>query len=360
MKKHTVFWAICLTTMCAFVLSKAVLSQKVNGCFSLWQLYGIERPDLAQNRSNFVQMVDGTVLFFAPKTLKDLISAWDGTQIQSNFLVLDAKTKLLTPASLQVKRYGNSLQFGKYMVSETEMDKLTLSEDWQAVIKFCKSPAMYKGPIHKSELSDGVYGVAITRLQDGTFLITGGALGDDPNTAKTCKLARIFDAKTNSIKSTFQLQQDWINHQSARLPDGRVLLFGNKPGTVDDSQCAEIVDTRSRSSSALSCIPKRRDGGTFCVDSQGRCLVMGGYFDLKPVLDIECIDVSKNKCQVVGKLKEPRHYSSSPSSSSDYEGSPYATCLNSKEILISGGDCWTGLEGNAPRTDAEIAPLSNY
>ncbi|MFA7338430.1 MAG: hypothetical protein WC028_16710 [Candidatus Obscuribacterales bacterium] len=360
MKNYKVLVSMSLAAMCLFVLSKAVLSQKVNGCFSLWQLYGLERPALAQNRSNFVQMVDGTVLFFAPKTLKDLISAWDGTQIQSNFLILDAKTKSLTRANLQVKRYGNSLQFGKYVVSETEMDKLTLSEDWQAVIKFCKSPAMYKGPIHKSEFSDGVYGVAITRLQDGTFLISGGALGDDPNTAKTCKLARIFDTKTNSIKSTFQLQQDWINHQSARLPDGRVLLFGEKPGTVDDSQCAEIVDTRSRSSSALSCIPKRRDGGTFCVDSQGRCLVMGGYFDLKPVFDIECIDVSKNKCQVVGKLKEPRHYTSSPSSYSDYEGSPYATCLNSKEILISGGDCWTGLEGNAPRTDAEIAPLSNY
>lgn len=150
--------------MCLFVLSKAVLSQKVNGCFSLWQLYGIERPALAQNRSNFVQMVDGTVLFFAPKTLKDLISAWDGTQIQSNFLILDANTKILTPANLQVKRYGNSLQFGKYVISETEMDKLRLSEDWQAVIKFCKSPAMYKSPIHKSELSDGVYGVAITRV----------------------------------------------------------------------------------------------------------------------------------------------------------------------------------------------------
>jgi hypothetical protein len=84
---------------------------------------------------------------------------------------------------------------------------------------------------------------------------------------------------------------------------------------------------------------------------------MGGYSELEPVLDIECIDVSKNKCQVVGKLKEPRHYTGS---SSDPGGAPYATCLNSKEILISGGDCWTGLEGNAPRTDAEIAPLSNY
>ncbi|MFA6213059.1 MAG: hypothetical protein WCT03_08690 [Candidatus Obscuribacterales bacterium] len=360
MKNYKVLVAISLAAMCLLVLSKAVLSQKVNGCFSLWQLYGIERPDLAQNRSNFVQLVDGTVLFFAPKTLKDLISAWDGAQIQSNFLILDAKTKNLTPANLQVKRYGNSLQFGKYLVSETEMDKLTLSEDWQAVIKFCKSPAMYQSPNHKILFADGIYGVAITRLQDGTFLISGGATGDDLKRAETCKLARIFDAKTNSIKSTFHLQQDWINHQSARLPDGRVLLFGEKPGTVDDSQCAEIVVTRSKSSYVLSCIPQRRDGGTFCVDSQGRCLILGGDFDLKPVFDIECIDVSKNKCQVVGKLKEPRHYTSSPISYSDYEGSPYATCLNSKEILISGGDCWTGLEGNAPRTDAEIAPLSNY
>lgn len=357
MKKHTVFWAICLTTTSVFVLSKTAFNQKLNGCFSLWQVYGIERPALAQNRSNFVQMADGTVLFFAPKRMKDLISAWNGTQIQSNFLILDAKTKLLTPANLQVKRYGDSLQFGKYLVSETEMDKLRLSEDWQAVIKFCKSPAMYKSPNHKLLFADGICGVAITRLQDGTFLISGGATGDDLKTAETCKLARIFDTKTNSIKSTFLLRQNWINHDSALLPDGRVLLFGNKPGTTDDSQPVEVIDTLSMSSSPLSCIPKRRDGGTFCVDSQGRCLVIGGYSDLEPVFDIECIDVSKNKCQVVGKLKEPRHYTGS---SSDPGGAPYATCLNSKEILISGGDCWTGLEGNAPRTDAEIAPLSNY
>ena len=302
-------------------------------------------------------MADGTVLFFAPKKFKDLISAWNGTQMQSNFLILDAKTKMLTPACLQVKRCGNSLQFGKYLVSETEMDKLRLSEDWQAVIKFCKSPAMYKSPNHKILFADGVCGVSITRLQDGTFLISGGATGDDLKTAETCKLARIFDAKTNSIKNTFQLQQNWINHQSTRLPDGRVLLFGNKPGTTDDSQCAEIVDTHSLSSISMLCIPRHRFGGTFCVDSQGRCLILGGDSDTKPVFDIECIDVSKNKCQVVGKLKEPRSYTSS---SADPGGASYATCLNCNEILISGGDCWTGLEGNAPRNDAEIAPISNY
>ncbi len=39
--------------------------QKLNGCFSLWQVYGIERPALAQNRSNIVQMVDGKVLFLS-------------------------------------------------------------------------------------------------------------------------------------------------------------------------------------------------------------------------------------------------------------------------------------------------------
>jgi hypothetical protein len=172
---------------------------------------------------------------------------------------------------------------------------------------------------------------AMTALQDGRVLITGGS-----GPAGTHDTAEIFSPQTNSISTTGAMRRPRAGHAAALLDDGRVLLTGglqavngfevNGPTELYEPATGTFVDgpTMSVARTHHSAVPL----------PDGRVLVLGGF----GLSTAEVYSVATNSFTTVGAMSVVRAYGH------------HAVLLRSGKVLVTGGD--TG--GINPTASAEL------
>lgn len=197
--------------------------------------------------ANFIEMTDGTILFFHPNARQKLRSIMKRETPEYNgiFQRFSPSTKESAIEFLNVREIDGSLKIGHWTAKASELDRLAISPDLPKVYDYCAS--LFPGPKGFS----GVSGSSIIRLHGKQFLITGGGanlLQPTPASEAIESNATMFDAATGQVVKTFPLCQRQFRHMSILLPDGRVLLRGS-----DDLRNIEIVDTKTCASRHLAC-----------------------------------------------------------------------------------------------------------
>ena len=315
----------------------------------------------SENCSNFIQMTDGTVLFLNPLEFEKIVAVYRRSALpfEASFLMMAYPNRELKEVTLQVSFSGNSLHIGKFEVKPSEIERLRLQPEWLLLQAVCLGEptiaelavADSKGNYFKGL---GIDRGAISRLTDGTFVITGGVdRGKAVVGSTVAQMATVYEPKTNSILRTFRLREEWVDHQSITLKNGNIALVGNRPWE-DVAQKIEIIDPVRGTSSLLNCAPQARNGSTLCIDETGRCIIIGGWSNLKDCLEIEEIDFLKCSSLKIANLRLPRHFNCS---FLKYQGAPQAVFLDREHVLVSGGGMLTGIQGSGPRKDAEIITI---
>jgi hypothetical protein len=115
---------------------------------------------------------------------------------------------------------------------------------------------------------------ALTRLTDGTVLVTGGSIYDStPNQ----KVVERFDPVTGTFQRLGDQLVSRTDHSATLLPSGKVLLFGGGGGHSGGGPVAEIYDPATGTSVGLSYVDWSRVGNKAVRLNDGRiCLVGGG------------------------------------------------------------------------------------
>jgi hypothetical protein len=201
----------------------------------------------------------------------------------------------------------------------------------------------------------------VTKLQDGTVLITGGygvkrkgffGLGKDKT--ETLDAAHLFDPATNTFKTLPTMEHDRHSHSATLLSDGRVLLAGGysdswwsknsteapfeaynpKTGKFEDYHHWLIITNKMAD--------PREEHAAVGLDGGARVLLAGGehwhggwlHWFGKSTLDMngssEVFVTSKNTSTKVGNLAHARRHIS-------------AALLASTEVLVAGGDDLKGI-----------------
>lgn len=299
-----------------------------------------------QNCTNFIRVTTGEVLFFNPEVYNSLIALCrqGGKPFDANFLVMEYPSRSVRFAVMRVSRERNSLAFGGLIASNSELERLRLEPIWENVKNACAGKPLKIGR------------AGVVKIAESDFLITGGLSRDSKNSIMApSKTAIVYDAKRNVISKKFSLHQQWIDHQSFMLPNGQVLLTGNAAGS-NVTQKAELVDVVNATSTEIDLVLEPRSEGTVCVNSLGRCLIIGGWnLPKKEKLEIEEIRFSPISSKVVGKIASSRLYNDSLSTNLD---APQAIFLDENHVLISGGLGASDFDGYVPRKYAEIVTIT--
>ncbi|MBS1997797.1 MAG: hypothetical protein JSS86_15850 [Cyanobacteria bacterium SZAS LIN-2] len=358
MQKSFVRLAVVVLTLGAGILAYGVsmfYEQKVQGnVIDLAGLY-LYRGREGGLYPNFIQMTDGTVLFFVPvvQTELDALARGQKSSYTGLFQVFspDRKTSKLTV--LTVKKNGSTLQFGAMLAKDSEMERLMLTPGW------------YEARLFSVSYPECVGGSSIIRLHHGLFLITGGTAQDNSGIgAAFPQTATVFDSVSRRAVKTFKLQHRWHCHLSLLLPDGKVLLVGGHPKylNMESNTAVEIVDAEHSFSRTLNCKAIAYSANpTACLDDRGNVILLGGsgseHFSDYPV--VELIDVRLGECRKVATLKVPRHFCEPGHSG---PGPLNSISLPSRKFLISGGRAYRSdlfhLYGLDNLTSAEIVTLA--
>lgn len=160
---------------------------------------------------------------------------------------------------------------------------------------------------------------AVTKLNDGRVLITGGRVGNN-----SVKSTEIYNPKTKTFEKGPDMNFKRENHTSTLLKDGKVLIAGTKDGF----QKSEIYDPIKNK---FKIAPKMNDRmfehSAILLDS-GKVLMIGGFGFKNGKLYIqknaEIYNPKTNKFEFVGNLNIPRR-------------TPNLYLLKSGNVLISGG-----------------------
>ena len=126
-------------------------------------------------------------------------------------------------------------------------------------------------------------GQTATRLIDGRVLIAGGGNSEEP--FGNISEAELFDPETRSFVATGSLNLPRSLHATAVLEDGRVLIVGGTPGSLNPNDPgmteydrAEIYDPASATFSLVdSPMSQPRIAPTAITLPDGRVLVLGNY-----------------------------------------------------------------------------------
>jgi hypothetical protein len=164
--------------------------------------------------ANFIEMTDGTILFFHPSARQKLRSIMqrETPEYRGIFQRFSPATKESAREYLKVREIDGSLKIGHWKAKSSELDRLAISPDLQKVYDYCAS--LFPGPKGFS----GVSGSSIIRLKGKQFLITGGGanlLQPTPDFEAIESNATIFDAGTGQVINTFPLCQG-ITHMAAQ------------------------------------------------------------------------------------------------------------------------------------------------
>jgi len=113
---------------------------------------------------------------------------------------------------------------------------------------------------------------AVTLLDDGRVLVSGGVSGIDQTTLqdKPSAEAEIFDPQTGVFTAVGPMVQARDGHTALTLPDGRVLIVGGAGAT------AEIFDPEQSRFLAAPAMARPRFNAAAVVLDDGRVLIVGG------------------------------------------------------------------------------------
>jgi hypothetical protein len=167
----------------------------------------------------------------------------------------------------------------------------------------------------------------VVRLADGRVLLTGGDEVNPEAGGPGPGVSEIFDPATGAISDIGLMVFPRYGHTATLLNDGRVLLAGgdaSMENTRDQSAPAELFDPATGIFRATHRLTHPRMYHRATLLDDGRVLLTGGTFGLKPVTEAEIFDPVTETFEVVGSLRRGRFDHSS-------------TLLRDGRVLIVGG-----------------------
>lgn len=149
-----------------------------------------------------------------------------------------------------------------------------------------------------AEVSDTLIGHAVTLLDDGRVLITGGTIPLDHWEADTgsgapVASAWLLDPDTGQFDEIPSMAQPRARHTATRLPSGRVLVAGgsSEPSFKGHTATAEIFDPQSGAWRSITPMTKTRvlhQAVALDARAQGAAVyIVGGYEDGDPAVNPE-------------------------------------------------------------------------
>ncbi len=322
---------------------------------SLKKLYSLSggKVGLRKNTGNFLQMTDGSVIFFSPNIRTDITRVLAGELPKLTAWVqrYAPEEKSCEISQVTFRKVMNTLSVGSYVVREGELERARLSPEWSKIFDFCRNYRDLNAPESK-----GITDASVLRINKEQFLVTGGVPIEPPYgpvTKLQMKRALVVDISTGLVARTFSLKANHWRHFSVLLPSNEVLLVG---GGSDSA--TEIIDIANGSTRLLSTrLPIEHSYGFACLLSANTCLLMGGL--PKPPVDIKTvtrIDLKDDSYSHAGELLKNRRQSNEM----DASVVPCnAVALTNDTILVSGGHSSTGSTYiDELRPDAEIVTVN--
>jgi Galactose oxidase, central domain len=157
-----------------------------------------------------------------------------------------------------------------------------------------------------------------TLLKDGTFLVTGGLIGQNPSTQLASASARIFDPQTLSFRKISNMKYARHLHSATLLADGRVLISGGTRGSGNEIPLqyvteSEMYDPRSEQFSQVGSMLEGRleptNPRTFTLPNK-KLLLLDTYHpndaNAKTIFRPELFDLATGQFSATGDLLEPR------------------------------------------------------
>jgi hypothetical protein len=160
-----------------------------------------------------------------------------------------------------------------------------------------------------------------TLLLDGRVLVAGGSPGGLE--ATYTETAEIYDPATDSWSVTGSLAVERMDHLSAALLDGRVLVIGGR-GSAGYLQSAELYDSGAGSWTAAGELAVQHGLIEAVVLRDGDVLVTGGPDPVLGTPDAERYDPTTNAWARAGVLAEPRWHQT-------------MTVMSDGRVLVVGG-----------------------
>jgi len=179
---------------------------------------------------------------------------------------------------------------------------------------------------------------AATKLTDGRVLITGGSYRDANNTYFTVKKADLYDPSTKTFTPVNDTLLPRERHTSTLLQDGRVLIAGGFGAGREAETYDPITFTFTATTQQM--LPGSGSGGqTATLLADGRVLLTGGYGTFGMATTIaQFFDPIAGSFSSAGNLLSPRSLHT-------------ATTLANGNILIAAGQndgaCCTAQPGSA-------------
>ena len=166
-------------------------------------------------------------------------------------------------------------------------------------------------------------GVALTLLQDGRVLLTGGDSGpvlDDQGTVH----AQVFDPVTDLFTAVAPMLEPRSHHTAITLADGRVVVIGGAEGRV------EIFDPDTGIFATAPELSRSRDRPSVTLLEDGSLLVVGGWDEGADTLLGYRMDVTTFR---TAEIYHPSRRSHEPSK----------TSLSGFTITVEGDPSWDRL-----------------
>lgn len=175
-------------------------------------------------------------------------------------------------------------------------------------------------------LAEGRYNHTATLLSDGRVLVVGGTQGGFNGVGLAG--VEMYDPVTATWNSTGSLNNARNQHTATLLPDGRVLVVGGWNGSsTPEFASAEIYDPTNETWSYTDSLSVARRMHTATRLADGRVLVVGGYYDDQHgavTTSAEIYDPVNDTWSATGSLNTPREGHS-------------ATLLTDGRVLVVGG-----------------------
>ena len=177
-----------------------------------------------------------------------------------------------------------------------------------------------------------------TLLPDGKVLVAGGRrfaagyIGD-----LVLDSAELYDPAIGSWTPAGSLTTPRAGHETALLPNGKVLVVGGDSGGVT----AELYDPVSGTWTATGSLNAPREGFTATLLESGKVLVAGGWASDVWLSSAELYDPATGTWSFTGDLVRPRMFQT-------------ATALQDGRVLIAGGWRYDFLADYASVSTAEL------
>ena len=126
------------------------------------------------------------------------------------------------------------------------------------------------------EMTRDASSATLTELADGNVLVAGGSKTSQLGEPIINRNLAIFEAQTQTFRSTINMIDQRVLHTATRLDDGRVLLLGGSDDANVIQATGEIFDPVTETVSAILPMGVARAGHTATLLEDGRVFVAGG------------------------------------------------------------------------------------